>query len=121
MRILLSILFLTLASPSWGKNLENELRESAVAAQPVVREDAIVRLAATREQRALRRLLTELNDLRTLIEHVSKMADPDARIRFDYSALLADIDKIEAGMNSHLTISTVPRTIIEPIRGQYSR
>ena len=124
MRVIFQICWVLLAlMPFYEAEAENASLEErhADAIHQAVNADTIVRPAATREQRALRRLLIELADLRRLIAHVSQLADPDARIRFDYPALLADVNKIETGIDSHLKSSTAPRTVIEPIRGFYSR
>ena len=123
MRLIIKILLLVLAAAAWvgPMNAQQQKLFAQDADHVVSGSDTIVRHAATREQRALRRVLVELDDLRTLIAYTSQLADPDARIRFDYSALLADLGKIEAGIDSHLTVTSKPRQHIKPIRGLYSR
>jgi len=79
------------------------------------------RPAARREHRNLYRIMAELRDLRNLVREARASADGDARIRMDYSSLLRDLEKIEAGIDSHLNARSVPANVIEPIRGSYSR
>lgn len=123
MRIIITLLFLAFAPTAGGEPLhpQQQILVAQAADHVVSGSDTIVRHTATREQRALRRVLVELDDLRNLIAYASQLADPAARIRFDYTALLADLKKIESGIGSHLTVTINPRQRIKPIRGQYSR
>ncbi len=55
------------------------------------------------ERHALEQLIHELDALQPVIEHAQHNTDLDARIRFHYNWLRADIEFIRSGIQNHLT------------------
>lgn len=92
--------------------------------QPQVRfgRDAILRPAADRQARELRRLVNEMRYLiDNLVPQARYYADPDARVRFDWHQLMVDLNRIVAGIEAHLNDSVSSPRFIAPIQGNYGR
>ena len=83
--------------------------------------ETIVRPAAKAEHQALKSLLHEFKDIESLLFETQSYADPDARIRFDYTALRRDFRMIVSGIEAYLSGSTRQSQFIEPISGDYGR
>ncbi len=84
--------------------------------------DTILRPAADQQQRELRRLVYELRYvIDNLVPQAQYYSDPDARVRFDWHQLTVDLNRVVAGIESHLNGGlTAPRSIA-PIQGNYGR
>lgn len=73
------------------------------------------------EKQILIRLVREIEELATLIDEASFNANPDARIRFDYRQLQADLLLITQGIHAHVELSDFSPRTLKPIVGQYGR
>ena len=84
--------------------------------------DTILRPAADQQRRELRRLIYELRYvIDNLVPQAQYYSDPDARVRFDWHQLTIDLNRVVAGIESHLNGGlTAPRSIA-PIQGNYGR
>ena len=84
--------------------------------------DTILRPAADQQRRELRRLVYELRYvIDNLVPQAQYHSDPDARVRFDWRQLAIDLNRVVAGIESHLNGGlTAPRSIA-PIQGNYGR
>ncbi len=71
------------------------------------------------ERHALAQLIHELNALQPVIDHAQHNADQDARIRFHYDWLRADIIHIRSGIQNHLIQPRQQPRTIPPLKGDY--
>ncbi len=71
------------------------------------------------ERHALAQLIHELDALQPVIEHAQHNADKDARIRFHYDWLRADIEHIRTGIQNHLVQPRQQPRAIPPLKGDY--
>ncbi len=71
------------------------------------------------ERHALAQLIHELDALHPVIEHAQYNADQDARIRFHYDWLRADIEHIRSGIQNHLIQPREQPRTIPPLKGDY--
>ena len=73
------------------------------------------------ERAALARIVHELQAIEPLITDAASLANPDARIRFQYDWLSQDLNRIRLGIQAHIdTPRSEPRTF-PPLRGDYRR
>jgi len=84
--------------------------------QPIV----VIRTRAT-EMQVLGRLAGALEELEALIREAEISADPDARLRFDYFQLRADLLAITQGIQSHIQTPIYAPRALDPIVGNYGR
>lgn len=71
------------------------------------------------ERAALAQLAHELDALSPLIKKAQAQANPDARIRFQYTWLNADLEQMETGIREHINAPrTYPRSF-PPLKGDY--
>lgn len=71
------------------------------------------------EKDTLARLIHELDAVNPLIQEASGKALGDTRIRFNYTWLKQDLERIKSGIREYLeTPSTEPRTF-PPLQGDY--
>ncbi len=73
------------------------------------------------EREALARVVHELETLSTLITEAEMAADPDARIRFQYAWLRADLATIRQGIDTHLQAPEQEPRTWPTLRGDYRR
>jgi RAQPRD family integrative conjugative element protein len=74
---------------------------------------------AESEHAALAQLTHELDALAPLIKKAQTQANPDARIRFQYSWLNNDLERMKTGIREHINAPrTYPRTF-PPLKGDY--
>ena len=71
------------------------------------------------ERQALVQLVHELDALIRFIDHAQHNADQDARIRFNYDWLRADVDHIRSGIQNHLIQPRQQPRSIPPLKGDY--
>ncbi len=71
------------------------------------------------ERHALAQLIHELDALQPVIEHAEHNADKDARIRFHYDWLHADVERIRSGIQNYLIQPRQQPRIISPLKGDY--
>ncbi len=86
-----------------------------------VRQSAVVTRANTHEHQVLARLGRTIEELEALIREAESSADPDARIRFDYYQLRADILAIMSGIRAHLHTPVYTPRSVDSIVGNYGR
>ncbi len=80
----------------------------------------IVRTNAS-EIQILARLARALDELEALIREAEISADPDARVRFDYYQLRADLLSISQGIQAHIDTPVYMPRVLDPIVGNYGR
>ena len=73
------------------------------------------------EIQILARLARSMEELEALIREAQISADPDARIRFDYYQLRADILSITQGIQAHIHTPVYTPRSLDPIAGNYGR
>ncbi|MEX2257291.1 MAG: RAQPRD family integrative conjugative element protein [Woeseia sp.] len=73
------------------------------------------------ERAALAKVLHEIEMLQALITEAEAAADPDARIRFQYSWLRADLATIRQGIDAHLQAPRQEPRTWPVLRGDYRR
>ncbi len=71
------------------------------------------------EREALARVVHELDALKPLIDAAEAEANPDARVRFRYDWLRADLRQIESGIQDHIDAPRVEPRAFPPLRGDY--
>lgn len=71
------------------------------------------------ERAALARLVHELAVLEPLLREAQAQADPDARIRFRYDWLLADLARVRHGIQEHIDSPRAEPRAVTPLRGDY--
>lgn len=87
-----------------------------------VGHDTILRPAADQQRRELRRLVYELRYvIDNLVPQAQYYSDPDARVRFDWHQLTIDLNRVVAGIESHLNEGVTAPRFIAPIQGNYGR
>lgn len=73
------------------------------------------------EREALAKVLHEIEMLNSLITEAEAAADPDARIRFQYAWLRADLATIRQGIEVHLKAPRQEPRTWPALRGDYRR
>lgn len=73
------------------------------------------------ERAALARITHELQTLEPLIAQAASQANPDARIRFQYDWLRADLRTIAQGIQAHIDAPRSEPRNFPPLRGDYRR
>lgn len=73
------------------------------------------------EREALARVLHELETLNSLITEAEMAADSEARIRFQYAWLRADLATIRQGIDAHLKAPRQEPRTWPALRGDYRR
>jgi len=71
------------------------------------------------EREALARVVNELDALKPLIDAAEAEANPDARVRFRYDWLRADLRQIESGIQDHIDAPRVEPRAFPALRGDY--
>ena len=74
---------------------------------------------AQNEREVLARLVNELEALEPLLDAAEAEANPDARVRFRYDWLRADLRQIESGIQDHIEAPHVEPRTFPPLRGDY--
>ena len=122
--ILLLVALMILASCSTKNSQPVEIvKESPteIVSTPYAHQPIVVMRSSSSELQLLARLASAIEELEALIREAEASADPDARIRFDYYQLRADILSISQGIQAHIrTPVYTPRTL-KPIAGNYGR
>lgn len=86
-----------------------------------VRQRTVITRTNSLEYQVLARLLRTIEELEALIREAESSADPDARIRFDYYQLRADILSIAKGIQAHIQTPVYTPRALDPIVGNYGR
>ncbi len=73
------------------------------------------------ERHVLSQLIHELDALQPVIDHAHHNADQDARIRFHYDWLRADVERIRSGIQNHLVQPRQQPRTIPPLKGDYRK
>ena len=76
---------------------------------------------ADTERRELARLAHELEVLEPLIVKAELVADPDARVRFQYDWLRQDLARVRLGIEEHINAPQAEPRRFPPLRGDYRR
>ena len=71
------------------------------------------------ERAALARLVGEIDQLAPLLSEAEAKADSKDRVRFGYAWLREDLDKVKAGIRSHLDRPRTEPQAVEPLLGEY--
>ena len=71
------------------------------------------------EREALAQLVHELDALKPLIETAQHAADPSARLRFQYDWLRQDVERMQSGIQMHLTEPRRQPRALPPLKGDY--
>lgn len=71
------------------------------------------------ERAALARLVGEIDQLSPLLSEAEAKADSKDRVRFGYAWLREDLEKVKAGIRSHLDRPRTEPQTVEPLRGEY--
>lgn len=120
---LFSIMLLTACSSK--DNSTVEVISSTIPAQvtdyPFYSQPTVVMRTNASEVQILTRLARSMEELEALIREAELNADPDARIRFDYYQLRADIQSITQGIQAHIQIPIYTPRTLDPIVGNYGR
>lgn len=73
------------------------------------------------EREALARLVHELEALRPMIKAAEAQAPSEARVRFQYDWLRADLRRVAQGIQDHIDAPRGEPRLVEPLRGDYRR
>lgn len=71
------------------------------------------------ERAALARLVGEIDQLAPLLQQAEAQADTQERVRFGYAWLREDLEKVKAGIRSHLDRPRTEPQEVAPLRGEY--
>ncbi len=71
------------------------------------------------EHEALAQLVHELDALKPLIETAQQASDPSARLRFQYDWLRQDVERMQSGIQMHLTAPRRQPRDLPPLKGDY--
>jgi len=71
------------------------------------------------ERAALARLVGEIDQLAPLVKEAEAKADPKGRVRFAYAWLREDIEKVKAGIRSHLDRPRTEPQAVTPLHEGY--
>ena len=71
------------------------------------------------EREILARVVNELEALEPLLDAAEAEANPDARVRFRYDWLRADLRQIQSGIQEHIDAPRVEPRTFPPLRGDY--
>ncbi len=88
---------------------------------PVYQQPTVVMRTSASEVQILTRLARTIDELEALVREAEMNADPDARIRFDYYQLRADILAISQGIQAHIQTPVYTPRILDPLVGNYGR
>lgn len=119
MRILAcGILFsLMLTDPTWAADTMTAHSDAPRPALTRVSSGA----PSDTERADLARLIHELDTLKPLLAKAERDRNPDARVRFQYRWLRADLAKIKRGIHAYLDgTRDLPRSI-KPLQGDYAQ
>lgn len=74
------------------------------------------------EREALSKVEHELESLKVLILAAQSQRDPKSRTTFNYQVLLSDVDKIRAGISTHLNgrMEPVVPSTIDALKSDYT-
>ena len=72
-----------------------------------------------RERSEVKRLLTELEASKEIIDAAEKSANPKSRRKIDYPVLRRDLDKILQGVRDILNSERREPRLLPPIKGEY--
>ena len=76
---------------------------------------------AATERAELVRLLHEIENLEALVARAEASAVSTQRIRFQYSWLRGDLEKVKAGLREYLDTAPVTPRVPAPLAGDYIR
>lgn len=76
-------------------------------------------VAGDGESSALARIDHELAALEPLIREAERQSSRDARVRFEYGWLRADLGRMRQGIKAHLEAPRREPRRVEPLRGDY--
>ena len=71
------------------------------------------------EREILARVINELEALEPLLDAAESAANPDARVRFRYDWLRADLRQVQSGVQDHIDAPRVEPRTFPPLRGDY--
>ena len=74
---------------------------------------------AQNEREVLARVVNELEALEPLLDAAESEANPDARVRFRYEWLRADLRQVQSGVQDHIDAPRVEPRTFPPLRGDY--
>ena len=99
---------------------------SAVPPEQIINRDVyyhpkVVMRTNASEIQILARLARSMEELEALVREAEISADPDARIRFDYYQLRADLLSITQGIQAHIHTPVYTPRSLDPIAGNYGR
>lgn len=100
----------------------SESSKEMVVAKPIQyanSSDGSIRRVNSSEKQTLVRLLRQLHELDNLISEAEKIANPDARIKFDYNRLRYDLLLIVNGISAHVDRPDYTPRTLEQIPGDY--
>ncbi len=60
-----------------------------------------------------------LNQINPLINAAQKEQDPNARVKFQFNVLRADIEKIKAGISQEINLVSIQPRNVTPLSGDY--
>lgn len=67
----------------------------------------------------LQRALSELDAAKVYVQKAKEQEPPNQRVVFHYEDVMADIDKIEGGIEEKFNMPKVQPRTIEPVSGDY--
>jgi RAQPRD family integrative conjugative element protein len=103
-----------LMGPAWAASAADDTNKS----QPTISQYS-TGAPSDAERADLARLIQDLNALEPLLTQARRDANPDARVKFQYRWLRADLDKIKRGIRAYLDgTRDLPRSI-KPLQGDY--
>ena len=74
------------------------------------------------EREALAKVASEINAIKHLVHDASKLSENRSRVKFNYDALMNDLEVIRAGINTHLSqpIDPVMPSSVNALGGSYT-
>lgn len=88
---------------------------------PLVVQNSTAERAHSAQRRALLDIDEHLGEVHRLIDAAEQVADPDARIQFQYDWLRGDIAIIRAGIRAQLDASVAEPATADALFGDYRR
>ena len=74
------------------------------------------------EREALAKVVSEINAIEHLVHDASKLSENRSRVKFNYDALMNDLEIIKTGINTHLSqpIDPVMPSSVNALGGSYT-
>ena len=118
--VLASLTACSTKAPSTVEIISTATPEQIISRDVYQHPKVVMRTNAS-EIQILARLARSMEELEALVRDAEISADPDARIRFDYYQLRADLLSITQGIQAHIHTPVYTPRSLDPIAGNYGR